>query len=158
MLPHLSKRMLLKIPTIAHRTAVRSPLRRRPTISPAQVGEHFKIEQATVVNPIIIVFTAEKKLDPPGGLTVPTVIELAEKKALPGHEPFQLECELRPDRHQIRRVARKVGQAVQRITPLQLLDRPRVIIDRDDHVAVVQRSIASPAPKDQQGGGLLPAD
>src|ERR1700712_5483551 len=102
MLLHSSKRMLLKIRTIAHRTVLRSPLHRCPTISPAQVGQHFKIEQATVVNPIILVFTAEKKLEPPVDLTVPAVIEFADKKALPGHEPFQLECELRPDRHQIR--------------------------------------------------------
>ena len=85
----------------------------------------------------------------------PAVVKLAPVEAAGRHQPLQLECQLGHDRHQVRRVAGKVGKPVQCIAPDQLFDRRFMVIDGDHDMAVVERPVPAVASHHQQGSGLL---
>src|SRR5918994_2191361 len=125
-------------------------------VAQPQVGQHFQIKKAAVVDAVVVVLAPEEEIEPALRGRVPTVVDIAGVEPLPNHQRLQLDRQLGRDRDQVRRIARKVRQPVKRVATLELPDRLWMIIDRYHHVAVVQRAVATVPTKHQQRSRLLP--
>ena len=73
------------------------------------------------------------------------------------HQPLQLQCQLGPNRNQVRRLTGEVGKSVQRVAPHQLVYRLFMVINGDRYVTVIQRWVTAVTSQYQQRGRLLAA-